>query len=230
VTSWFRDQLHQLPHQLPINAIAAPNFTAIVARYSARWGASKLPLPSQTFRFAFFIVASLIASVAASKAVTYSYVGDTFTTFGAQGVPPSNAEAAFAGKYISGEFTVAAPLGADFNGLVTPIQFAFSGALVPLTSPSSYSFDIQTNDAGAIIDWMISIQENIGPSSMSISTSNAGDSSSSLGPTTLIEGSNSAPGTWSVTSTPLPPTLLLFATGLGALGLFGWKRRRSAAA
>jgi hypothetical protein len=191
-------------------------------------GASKLL--SQTFRFGFLVFAALIASAAASRAVTYSYVGDTFTNFAAQGVPTSNAETAFAGKYVSGEFTVAAPLGADFNGLVTPTQFSFSGALVPLTNPTFYSFDIQTNGTGAIIDWMISIQESGGPSSIGIATSNTGDSSVSSGPTSLIEGSNSVVGRWSVSATPLPPALLLFATGLGALGLVGRRRRRGAAA
>ena len=53
-------------------------------------------------------------------------------------------------------------LGADFNGLVAPTQFLFSGALIPLTNPNSYSFDIQTSDTGAIIDWTISIKENVG--------------------------------------------------------------------
>ena len=139
------------------------------------WGASKLWLPSQTFWIGSVIVALLAGDVAASRAVTYSYSGDTFTTFSAQGVPPSNAEAAFAGKSISGEFTIAAPLKADFNGLVTPTQFSFSGGLIPLTSPTSYSFDIQTNASGAIIDWMISIQESVGRSSIDISFSNAGD-------------------------------------------------------
>jgi hypothetical protein len=33
-----------------------------------------------------------------------------------------------------------------------------------------------------------------------------------------------------VTATPLPATLPLFATGLGALGLFAWRRKRKAAA
>ena len=28
-----------------------------------------------------------------------------------------------------------------------------------------------------------------------------------------------------IAPTPLPPTLLLFATGLGALGMLGWRRR-----
>jgi hypothetical protein len=33
-----------------------------------------------------------------------------------------------------------------------------------------------------------------------------------------------------VTATPLPATLPLFATGLGAIGLFGWRKKRKAAA
>jgi hypothetical protein len=33
-----------------------------------------------------------------------------------------------------------------------------------------------------------------------------------------------------VTTTPLPAALPLFAGGLGALGLFGWRRKRKAAA
>ena len=33
-----------------------------------------------------------------------------------------------------------------------------------------------------------------------------------------------------VTATPLPATLPLFATGLGALGLLGWRRKKKAAA
>ena len=39
-----------------------------------------------------------------------------------------------------------------------------------------------------------------------------------------------AVGTWDVTisETPLPAALPLFATGLGALGLLGWRRRRKA--
>jgi hypothetical protein len=33
-----------------------------------------------------------------------------------------------------------------------------------------------------------------------------------------------------VTATPIPPALALFATGLGALGLLGWRRKRKASA
>ena len=40
------------------------------------------------------------------------------------------------------------------------------------------------------------------------------------------------PGSWSgpVTVTPLPAALPLFATGLGGLGLLGWRKKRKAQA
>jgi hypothetical protein len=38
------------------------------------------------------------------------------------------------------------------------------------------------------------------------------------------------PATFTVTQTPLPAALPLFATGLGAMGLFGWRKKRKAAA
>jgi hypothetical protein len=40
----------------------------------------------------------------------------------------------------------------------------------------------------------------------------------------------SGPGVWIAEATPLPATLPLFATGLGALGLLGWRRKRKAQA
>jgi hypothetical protein len=42
----------------------------------------------------------------------------------------------------------------------------------------------------------------------------------------FAEADNFDPGTW----TPLPAALPLFATGLGALGLLGWRRKRKSAA
>ncbi len=34
------------------------------------------------------------------------------------------------------------------------------------------------------------------------------------------------PGDELLGATPLPPTILSFVTGLGAMGLFGWRRKR----
>ena len=51
-------------------------------------------------------------------------------------------------------------------------------------------------------------------------------------PTTLgdLELDNNAGTTFTATITPLPATLPLFATGIGALGLLGWRRNRKAQA
>jgi hypothetical protein len=51
------------------------------------------------------------------------------------------------------------------------------------------------------------------------------------GNTANFEGSNSIVGSFLVQSaTPLPAALPLFATGLGALGLLGWRRKKKEAA
>jgi len=42
-------------------------------------------------------------------------------------------------------------------------------------------------------------------------------------------GLDSVIGVADVTATPLPAALPLFAGGLGALGLLGWRRKRNAA-
>jgi len=47
----------------------------------------------------------------------------------------------------------------------------------------------------------------------------------------VSQGANpETPTTDVIGTTPLPAALPLFATGLGAMGLFGWRRRRKNAA
>jgi len=50
------------------------------------------------------------------------------------------------------------------------------------------------------------------------------------GGTTVAQLENDNPDLTPVGGTPLPATLALFATGLGALGLLGWRKRRKAGA
>jgi hypothetical protein len=163
-----------------------------------------------------------IADVSVAKAsIVYSYTGDPFSTFFAT---PGASAGAFVGQSVSGEFTVAAPLGDNFNGVVTPTQFSFFSGLIPINnfSSSAYNFNIQTSDIGDIIDWSISLQHGTcSPGCISIQTSNVRDFTSSRGPTTFISASNTdTPGTWSsAIVTPLPAGLPLFASGLGLLGL-----------
>lgn len=177
-----------------------------------------------------FLVAALIvsgASAAKASSFVYTYSGNSLTA----GAAP------FVGNSVTGEFTVASALGDNFNGVVAPTQFSFTNGLFSLGNSNSsfYSFDIQTSSTGAIINWAILVYLSYGPETAMIQTNNSGDSTSSLGPTTLISASNSgAPGAWSVSdppfATPLPAALPLFAGGLGVFGLLGWRRKRKAAA
>src|SRR5262245_33913269 len=49
-------------------------------------------------------------------------------------------------------------------------------------------------------------------------------------PTRSIPTQSAAMPAYTVATTPLPDALPLFATGLGALGLLGWRRKRHARA
>ena len=104
---------------------------------------------------AILAVGSIFASPTMAKAsFVYTYTGSLFTTSVAS--PGANA-GAFAGKGVVGEFTVGSALGANFNGVITPAQFSFSGGPFTVTNSDStnFSFDVQTSNTGAIIDWTI---------------------------------------------------------------------------
>jgi hypothetical protein len=179
-----------------------------------------------SFAFVAMFSVATIAVPNAGASVVYSYTGNPFNTF---------VGAAFSGNdAVTGEFTVATALGDNFNGNVSPTQFSFSNGLLSITNfnlPSSV-FDIQTSDTGAILQWNIALSIGFGSAGASISTSDSGDHSSIIGPTTFSSASNSGnPGAWSsVATTPLPAALPLFASGLGALALLQWRRKRKAAA
>lgn len=180
-------------------------------------------------------IGSIVANTSmANASFVYTYTGNLFTTSVAS--PGANA-GVFAGKDISGEFTIGSALGANFNGFIIPTQFSFTGG--PLTinnlDSTNYSFDVQTSNTGAIIGWTILASISSSFFNITVATSNSSDLTSSLGPTTFMSASNGfSPGTWSVSdppsNTPLPAALPLFAGGLGALGLLGWRRKRKAAA
>jgi hypothetical protein len=178
---------------------------------------------------ALLMAASVVFATSAARAdFVYSYSGTALTA----GAAP------FVGNSVTGEFTVASALGDNFNGVIAPTQFSFTNGLFSVgnSTASFYSIDVQTSSTGAIIDWAILVYSSHGSATATIQTTNSGDSTTSLGPTTLVSASNSgAPGTWSASNsaasaTPLPAALPLFAGGLGALGLLGWRRKRKAAA
>jgi hypothetical protein len=184
----------------------------------------QIVLFSRKISFAFLAVVSLVTVAVpnARASAVYSYTGNPFTTF--------NGPAFSGSDSVTGGFTLASALGDNFNGDVLPSQFSFSDRLFSITNlDASFSvFDIQTSNTGAIVQWNISLSISRTPIFASISTSNSSDGAAIGGPTTFSSAGNSGnPGVWSpVATTPLPASLPLFAAGLGALGLLGWRRKR----
>ena len=192
-----------------------------------RVGSTKLLSPRKIgCAFVMVISSATIAVPSARASVVYSYAGNPFNAFSGQ---------AFSGQdSVTGEFTVASALGDNFDGNLSPGQFSFSNGLTSITNfnlPSPV-FDVQTSNTGQIIEWSISLSIGLGSAGTTISTSNSSDRGSSIGPTTFSSASNSGhPGAWSsVASTPLPPSLLLFATGFGVFGVLRWLKDRKAIA
>jgi probable HAF family extracellular repeat protein len=109
------------------------------------------------------------------------------------------------GTYLDGSFA-----GADYHG------FLYSGGIfTTLDFPAaSFTQAWAINDSGQIIGFY-SNNSTTGPSYGFLACTDAPCDTS---PITI-----QAP-------TPLPAALPLFATGLGALGLFGWRRKRKSAA
>jgi hypothetical protein len=215
----------KFPTARPDNTTIKPNFGQWHALLS-RVAGDAILLPVGKISFAFVVVSlMMIAAPNAEASVVYSYTGNPFNTF----VGP-----VFSGNdAVTGEFTIASALGDNFNGSVSPAQFSFSNGLFSITnfSLSSSVFDIQTSNTGAIIQWNIALSVGLQSAGASISTSNSGDHSNIISPTTFSSGSNSGdPGAWSSAATPLPAALPLFATGIGALALLRWRRKRKATA
>jgi hypothetical protein len=152
---------------------------------------------------AILAVVSVFASISiANASVVYTYAENIFTTSVAS---PGASAGAFAGKDVSGEFTIGAALAANFNGVITPSQFSFTGGPFTVTNSNStnFSFDVQTSNTGAIIDWTILASVSTSFFNITVAASSSGDLTSSLGPTTFISASNGfSPGTWSVLAPP----------------------------
>jgi len=141
-------------------------------------------------------------------------------------------------------------------GLADPFPDIWLGGTISLEgagTPANYSIPIQylslnTNAAGQIIDWYllgnVFLPNNVHEQAYSINSRAAGQPPGVLlqldyDQAVIVKGvptfswifnpSNSVPGDWTETisaETPIPAALPLFATGLGVMGWFGWRRKR----
>ena len=202
---------------------------------------------------------SCVAAEQARAVTVYTYTGNNFPLSNIlDGSFPSGTYTP--SMNVTGSFTLQNALAANLPGgtfVTTPelISFSFFDGRNSITNlnATSSSFIIGTNGLGNINSWAISLKRadatypNVILSlSESIATQTALDTVSVVQCTGLAPDGGGcfigvdqafvlqAPGSWSSVTTPnavpLPAALPLFATGLGALALLGWRRRRKLAA
>ncbi|SDU36734.1 IPTL-CTERM protein sorting domain-containing protein [Halopseudomonas salegens] len=110
----------------------------------------------------FCVIVVLLATFsgkALAQAVSYSYVGDTYTNADPPYTTADN---------LTGTFSTAAPIPPNFSGdataLVTSLSFDDSVAVRTLADSTLCRFDIATDATGTIIDWALLIrQSDTGP-------------------------------------------------------------------
>jgi hypothetical protein len=137
------------------------------------------------------------------------------------------------GSFPAGTYFLAPGLGNN-----TPIDVSFSSPVSSISIPvssdrtgnSPYTSTVKFFDGASLIDTITLSGNTLNPpevftfdgvtTSVDISTS----ANSPFGYT-----QNIGPIAYDLTTTPLPAALPLFAGGLGALGLFGWRKRKAVA-
>ena len=164
---------------------------------------------------------------AARADVVYSYTGNDFTSVSGSYTTSD---------FVTVNFELAAPLGDNTGPIsITPISFSISDGVQTVTNNTAVSslFDITTDQSGNIQSWAIYVQ--VSSSLAEIKTCedpticypivDQGDYYSNDG---QYNYGNAAPNLngWTITTTPNPEALPLFAAGLGALGLLGWRKKR----
>jgi hypothetical protein len=204
------------------------------------------------------LTCAVLLGAAPSRAstTTYSYTGPNYNGIegsGILGFPPYTTS-----MNVTGSFTVAAPLInlSDQDITSSILSFSFFDGINTITSnnATSYAFTVSTDAFGNLTAW--DIGANIGSLAspldveQGISThfvtlhSPAGDEGfvaiCAFSPCTpgsdivadvgsaVFNNPSQIPGIW--TETPLPAALPLFATGIGGLGLLGWRRKGKARA
>jgi hypothetical protein len=163
---------------------------------------------------------------ASAATITYDYTGNVYTA----------SNTAIWGDHINAVVSFNCNPCADgtYNllndALVTGLQLSAG----PYSSPASaFTFASLTLFGGAVTNWNINATES--PSAYTgdtafLTTSPVFDEACNFFCGLFGNNLRNPGGNWTsvVSATPLPAALPLFASGLGALGMLGWRRKRKA--
>jgi hypothetical protein len=195
--------------------------------------------------------ATLMATLPAHAANVSDYVTFSATSFSG-GSPPSYTGGTAPTNPVTGAFTITFDptqtyLDSTTGITLNSLNILLDSALSFDYSPSAYTIGVTTFDAGELVVGGL----NSGACCVELTPSTFNDfylqilnftsapAFNQLGYTIAANGDYfySAVGTsggsvsvTAVSATPLPAALPLFATGLGAMGLFGWRRKRKSSA
>jgi hypothetical protein len=177
-----------------------------------------------------------LSPVAQADTFTYTYTGNPFNQFvGGATCPPICS--------LSGSFTLAGALPANFSDNIVPLTFSFTDGGVTITQGinTTAEFGVETDSQANIIEWNIYIAavptsqgspgdfQEFSSFLLQGNTFSLVEDSSCKGGICNLDAIEEAfvandPGTWTSSGVPEPPTLLLF--GPGFLGMFGLYMKR----
>jgi hypothetical protein len=193
----------------------------------------------------FAVLAAVLLSTTANADTTYTYTGNIIDLACTGTCSPFT-------PYHSGSFSGTITFAGDTsqtnatynfgwgNPIITSLDISYSGFTlqpVAMAYPSnlygfgwgSYTAAITFTD-GEITAWTLHVSSGGGPESANATVASTGDlvGFTDCGTPFVCSGysGQASSGSWSAPIvTPLPGALPLFATGLGALSLLGWRRK-----
>lgn len=183
-------------------------------------------------RYIYLLAAVVVFVLPISSALAdtvYTYTGNTFTLGLFDGPEPPFTTSDF----VSGWFSVAAPLGANRSfDYVSLLAYSFSDGVDTMTNndPTAYfDFRVATDSTGAIDLWIIDLEtpDIFVGSYNNISLYPIDDFG--VAPGENVGANRDDPGTWTSATTPsavTPEPSSLFLMGSGVLGLVGVAKRR----